>query len=277
MKKLFLFLFPVIFFACKSAPPKDIAFFQDIDKYKEQLANLNPENMENMEYTIKSGDQLIITVTSSTIHQNVVAQYNLPLVSYKSPGETSMSEAPSLMTYAVDTEGYINFPKLGKVKLAGLKKSEAIQYLTEMLILNDPELRSPIVNIQTTSFTVSIIGEVNSPCYITINNEKFSIMEALANAGGLSIYGDRKNVLLIRENNGAKETVRLDLTSSDIFFSPYYYLQQGDLIIVDPNDTQKRASKYGTEENYRLSVYSLVFSALSVIASTVITIISINK
>lgn len=270
MKKLIFFLLPLIVLSCQSVP-KDVTFFQDIDRYKEQLAQLSPENLE---YTIKPGDQLVISVSSPVLNQETVAQFNLPMLAYLSAGETLVTASSSLQTYTVDQEGYINYPKLGKVKLAGFKKSEAVRHMTEQL---SSFLKEPIVNLQNASFGVSVHGEVNTPGYIKAHNERLTIIEALASAEGMTIFGDRKNVLLIREKNGAIETARLDLTTSDIFFSPYYYLEQGDVVIVEPNETQKRASKYGEAENYKLSVMSLVFSALSVLSTAAIAIISLNK
>jgi polysaccharide export outer membrane protein len=128
------------------------------------------------------------------------------------------------------------------------------------------------------SFRVTVLGEVLKPGTIPVTQEKMSILDAIGAANDLTIYGDRTNVLLIRENNdGSLEHIRFDLTKSDIFSSPYYYLQQNDKIIVEPNRTRQLDSKYGTADGYKLSIYSMIFSAVSVIASTTIAIISLNK
>jgi polysaccharide export outer membrane protein len=124
---------------------------------------------------------------------------------------------------------------------------------------------------------VIILGEVNRPGPVNARNERLTILEAIGQAGDLTIFGQRENVLLIREIDGVKQFARLDLTKADIFSSPYYYLQQNDVVVVESNDTRKRASKFGASESYNLSVYSAILTTVTVLASTIVTIISLTK
>lgn len=270
MKKLFLLCFPFILFACQSTP-KDITYFQDIDKYKEQLMQYSPTINK---FIVKEGDLLVIYVSSPDVNQEKVAQFNLPTISYMRPGETLITQSSFIQTYNVDENGDIIFPVLGKLHVAGMNKSEITALLTEKI---SKYIEAPVVNVSNSSYGAVVLGEVNSPGYVGARNEKLTILDAIGAARDLTIYGDRKNVLLIRETNGVKETARIDLTKSDIFFSPYYYLQQGDVLIVEHNDTKKKASKFGAAESYNLSIVSLSFTALSLVTSIISLFLITNK
>lgn len=264
---LILPIFILFIVSCQSTP-KNIAYFQDLD---EKIVVANADNNP----LIRVGDQLLITVSSSSsLDQELVAQFNLPLNSYLAPGSTEVNQVGNLQTYFVNGEGYITYPVLGRLKLGGITKENAITFMTELI---SKYVNDAIVNIEILSFRVTVLGEVNRPGLVLARNERLTILEAIGAAGDLTVFGKRENVLLIRENNGVKEFFRFDLTKSDIFSSRYYYLQQDDVIVVESNDTRKRASKFGASENYSLSIYSTVLSTLSLIASTVITIITINN
>lgn len=270
MRKLIPFLLPVLFFACQSVP-ENITYFQDIDQFKEKLMEYAPDINK---FTIQEGDLLVIYVTSPDRNQELVAQFNLPSMSYMRPGETLVSQSSFVQTYNVDENGDIIFPVLGRLHVAGMTKSEVTKFLTEKIA---GYIEEPVVNVQNSSYGAMVLGEVNSPGYVGARNERLTILDAIGGANGLTIYGNRENILIIRETNGVKETARLDLTKSDVFFSPYYYLQQGDVIIVDPNDTKKKTSKFGAAENYNLSIVSLTFTALSLVTSVISIIIVANQ
>jgi polysaccharide export outer membrane protein len=260
----------VLLFSCQSTP-KNIAYLQNLDEYIKQG---NIDNFFRYEPAIKVGDQLLITVSAPILNQELVAQFNLPANSFLLNGETTVAQTPNLQTYNVDINGNVNYPVIGQLKLAGMKKSEAVNYLAGLI---SKYVEDAIVNLQIVSFRVTVLGEVGLPGPISVQNERLTILEAIGRAGDLTIFGKRENVLLIREIDGQKQFARLDLTRADIFSSPYYYLQQNDVIIVESNDTRKRASKFGASENYNLSIYSAVLSTLSVLASAIITIISLSN
>jgi polysaccharide export outer membrane protein len=121
----------------------------------------------------------------------------------------------------------------------------------------------PIINIRFANFKVSVLGEVIKPGICTIDNEQVSILEAIALAGDLTIYGRRDNILLIRENNGKRVTVRIDLRDKRLIESPYYYLQQNDILYVQPNNPKSRSSALGVAETLSISVVGTLISLTS--------------
>ena len=271
LKNLFIFVFPFFFFSCVTTP-KNVAYFQDLDKYQQ---NIRIGNNTIYEPIIKNYDELLITVSAPILDQEAVAQFNLPISTVLSPGEQNVQQFPIALTHVVDKDGAINFPVIGKIPLAGLSKSQAVERIKEAV---SDYVSDPIVNMKIMSFKITVLGEVARPGIVFVSEEKISILDAIGASGNLTIYGDRQNVWLLRENNdGTLEHIRFDLTKSELFTSPYYYLQQNDKIIVEPNKTRQLDSKYGAADGYKLSVFSMVFSAVSVIASTTIAIISLNR
>ena len=269
--KIFLILaLPAFFFSCM-APPKNIIYFQDLDGKQQGFSSTAYK-----EPVIKNRDELLITVSASTLNQEIVAQFNPPAVSYMYSTQTNTQAVPSIQTYVVDDNGKINFPVLGELTLAGLTKTQAKDYLKTLIskYMDD----DPIVNLRYASFNIGIYGEVRSPGYHFFGKDKVSILDLIGAAGDLTMYGDRTNILLIRDNNdNTFEHIRFDLTSTDIFTSPYFYLQQNDKIYVQPNKTRQSDSKYGAADGFKMSVISMVIGTVSVITSTVIAVISIRK
>ncbi len=273
MKYLFAFFVVAIFLSSCQSTPKDIAYFQDLDARRQQLM-ADQVGFSVYEPVIKINDQLLITVSAPVLDQSLVAQFNLPMNSYLAPGETTTQKSPAVLTYTVDKNGSINFPVIGQIKLSGMTKSEAVQFIASEV---SKYVTHPIVNLQIVSFTVTVLGEVMRPGTIQVESERVSVLDAIGGAGDLTLYGDRKNVLLIRDNGNGKEFVRFDLTKSDIFTSPYFYLQQNDVLVIEPNDTRKKISNFGAAENYRLSVFSTILSTVSVLSSLAIAIVSLNN
>ena len=243
--------------SCKTTT-NTITYFQDLDNQMpavtEQSVNYTPR--------IAPDDQLSITVSGTD--PNAVAAFNMPLASYLAPGETNVTSTPVLHTYLVNSRGEIDFPVLGKVQVANMTRSELTDMMTEKI---SAYVKSPIVTIQIRTFKVSVLGEVNKPGTVNVPNERLSILDALGMAGDLTIYGNRTNVLLIRDNNGQKEYHRFDLTSSETLTSPYYYLQQNDVLYVEPNKARKGNAKYSQSGQFNVSLASTIISALSVLAS----------
>lgn len=243
----------------------DVSYFQNIDEISQQALSL-----EKLSYqmSIKPDDMLGIIV--SGLDANSVAPFNLPAMSFLAPGEKEISVLQNLQTYLVNAEGYINFPVLGMIKVAGMTKEECVNFLQSKI---SKYVKDPIVNIQFLNFRVSVLGEVNNPGSFTITNDRVTILDILGQAGDLTIYGERGNVLLIRDNNGIKEFHRYDLTRSDLFASPYYYLQQNDIVYVTPNEAKQKNTKYSQQDSFNVSLFSAVVSTVSVIASLLIALL----
>jgi polysaccharide export outer membrane protein len=258
MKHLLFLIAPLLFFSCMTVP-RNIAYFQDLDQYQQQL-----RVGESYEAVIKNNDQLLITISAPVLDQQSVAQFNLPMITFLTPGETTISQPNSVQTYTVRKDGAIAFPVLGKIYLTGLTKSQAIEHISRLI---SDYVANPIVNLQILSFRVTVLGEVARPGPISVRNERISVVDALGAAGDLTIYGERQNILLIRDNNGTIEYAKFDLTKADLFASPYYYLQQDDVLVVSSNKTRKQDSKYGAADSYRNSLVYIFFSAISIVFS----------
>jgi polysaccharide export outer membrane protein len=142
-------------------------------------------------------------------------------------------------TYLVDEEGNIEFPVLGKVKLGGLTRNEAIQYMKGLL---SKDIVDPGVSIKIRNYRITVLGEVSSPGTYSLENEKVTLLEALGMAGDLTINGVRENVLVVREEGGQRNYYRVDLTKNEVFNSPVYYLAQNDVVYVEPNQNKINTS-----------------------------------
>lgn len=162
--------------------------------------------------------------------------------------------------YIVDQQGMILFPVLGPLKIGGLTRSQAIAMLTDKLT---GYIKNPQLNFRIANFKVAVEGEVNKPGMIKVNSERITLLEALAQAGDLTVYGKRDNILVIREQNGTKTFARVDLTKADFFQSPYYYLTQNDVVYVEPNKTKINASAVGPNITVIFTGLSLLITILA--------------
>jgi len=136
--------------------------------------------------------------------------------------------------YLVNSDGNIQFPILGNIKAEGLTKTQLKDKISKT-ILDKKLLADPIVTIRFLNFRVTVLGEVNHPTVVTVPNEKISLLEAIGLAGDLTLYGKRQNVMIIREENEKKTIKHIDLNSTELFTSKYYYLQSNDIVYVEPN------------------------------------------
>lgn len=261
MKKIYFVSFiSILFVLIGCSSQKEVAYFYGINS--QSADSINKSFYKAHEARVCTGDMLSITVTG--LDPIAVAPFNLPLVSYATPGSDQLYSAPTLQSYLVDIHGNINFPVIGTIKLVGLTKSEAIKYIDDQL---KPYLKNAIVTIQFMNYRITVLGEVLRPGQYSVGNERITILDALGLAGDMTIYGKRNNVLITRENNGKLEFVRLNLNTDEIFKSPYFYLQQNDVIYVEPNNVKSVASQ-------NLSLY---LSTLSTIATVVAVIFSITN
>ncbi len=258
LKYLFLAIITVtLISACGST--KDVVYLQDIQFVKNQ-------DIENdYQVTIHKDDLLGITVNSK--NEELSLPFNLPLVSFQIGGGVAGQQR--LMGYLVNQEGNIDFPILGQIHVAGLTRQQLIEYIKDKLISEDL-IKDPIVTVQFLNFKVSVLGEVNKPGTFEITGDRVTLLEALSMAGDLSIYGNRERVSVIREVNGKRQIVHHDLRSSDLFESPCYYLQQNDIVYVEPNKARSGQSRVNS--NNSVGVWLSGVSVLATITSLLITI-----
>lgn len=203
---------------------------------------------------IQPDDLLVITVS---------ARDEITSTPFNQVNSFSQSQRDErLQTYLVDAEGNIEFPVLGKLKLGGLTRIEAISYIKGKL---SEYILDPGVEIKITNFKVTVLGEVNKPGTFNLSNERITVLEALGLAGDLTINGVRQNVMVVREKEGKRETFRLDLTSNEMFNSPAYFLTQNDVVYVEPNKPMINSSNYSRNTSIIIAVAGLAISVISLL------------
>lgn len=264
----FIFIIAFVLTSCNSS--KNIVYVQSAGK----AINLQDTAIKNLpEAKLKIGDILVISINS--INSEAAAPFNLAGVSisenvgsYNSSKNSGSSSAVT-QNYLIDNKGNITFPIIGEIHALGMTKTELSDYIKNKVYPFYIK-EKPIVTIRYENYKVSILGEVSSPSVYYIQSERINILEAIALAGDLTIYGRRDNVLLIRENDfGKKETLRIDLRDKRLIDSPYYYLQQNDVLYIQPNNPKARSSALGSVESLSISLIGTVISLTSLIVALV--------
>ena len=250
----------VVFLATSCSSSKKVLYLQDVDPLVQQRLDTS------YEVYIHPDDLLGITVNSR--NQELVTPFNLPMVSYQIGSESSSQR---MLGYKVDTEGNIEFPILGTIHAAGMSRKQLSSYIKQRLIDGDL-VKDPIVTIQFLNNKVSVLGEVARPGSFDISEKRITLFDALSMAGDLTIYGRRDRVAVIREANGKRTILYHDLRSTDIFNSPCYYLQQNDIVYVEPN--KAKTAQTHINQNNSVSVW---LSALSILASVATLIVTVVK
>ncbi|MDD2584731.1 MAG: polysaccharide biosynthesis/export family protein [Bacteroidales bacterium] len=214
----------------------------------------------------------VLTISVNTTVPEAGAPFNLGSNAgsmVATPGAINTNiQGARLQTYIVDKEGNINYPIVGKVNLLGLTRVEA-QELIKNKIHPAYITEVPIVNVRFDNYKVSVLGEVARPGQYTVTNEQCTIMDALAMAGDLTIFGKRENIMLIREdNNGRKSITRVNLQNPHQVLDPnIYYLQQNDVLYVEPNKAQAKSSGIGRSETYAISIISTLISVTTLLVT----------
>lgn len=224
---VFLLFLTLAMAACR--PSKEAVV--DYRFFEKNIDSLNKVVLNLKEPVIQKNDQLVINVSSASLDQTQTQVFNL-LGGSTSGGGAAQAGA---IGYLVDYDGNITLPVIGKVQAAGLTKSQLNQQLLQKL---SPYVKDPVLNIRFINFRVMLMGEVGGQGWLTFPNERATIVDAIGQAG-ITEQGMRTNVLLIRQQpNGQVETHRIDLNDALIFQSPYYQLQQNDILYVLPNDSK---------------------------------------
>lgn len=254
LRSLILVLFSVILFSC--ANKKKIIYFQGDKK-------INSESNKNFNTILRNDDLLSITVMG--MDGEAVKPFNLATYGNSSLNNNgSEISGNNKIGYLIDANGQIEFPVIGKIKIAGLNRSEASEFIKEKL---KDYLKDPMVNIQILNFKITILGDINRPGTYSIPNERVTLIEAIGMAGDLNLSGIRKNILVIRDMDGNKTETRVDLTSKEIFNSPVFYLQQNDVVYIEHNRAKKNSSV--------INVASIsIFVSLTTLVLTSITLLT---
>jgi polysaccharide export outer membrane protein len=244
--KNYVFLLIVSSFLVLScASRKKIVYLGDIDKTQSYNSALTYEPK------LQPDDLLSIIVAAE--NPEVTIPFNLPNIQ----GNYGLNDNQNGKAYLIDNMGYIDFPVIGKIKLGGLTRIEANKKLASSI---SEYITNPSINLSILNFKVSVLGEVIKPGTYTIQSERITLLEALSKAQDLTIYGKRKNILVIREIEGNKTYSRVDITNANFLNSPFYYLAQNDVVYVEPNKTRVNSSVIGVDVSTFISGITLLIS-----------------
>lgn len=250
--------------------PKDITYFQTLNNGDQiQLP-------ETQAIKLVPDDKVLILVHTSD--QRLNAQFNLPVPTTRISSLTSTNSVQQQYTvqeatpYTVNADGNINFPILGKLHVAGMTADQLAAYIRAELASRDL-VKDPVVTVEFVNMSVNVLGEVAKPGRVAIKRQDYTILDALSDAGDLTIYGLRDNVKVMRTKNGVQNIYTVDLTKGkEVMESPVYYLQQNDVVYVEPNNTKKNTSKPSGNIWQQPGIWiSMLGSAIS-IATMIITL-----
>ena len=251
---VFAALVTLLFAACSS--PKNVAYIKNSDTF------IADSSAFLFEAHIMPKD--VLTITVNTVNPEASAPFNLvvsPTLNNTSSGGQSLSSVRSLQTYLVDNDGTIYYPVLGKLHIGGLSKAECEKLIHDRIMHYLKGSEDPVVTVRMANYKISVLGEVAHPGMFTVNNEEINIFEALALAGDLTIYGVRDHVKLIRKDaDGKRQVYTMNLNDVNIITSPCYYLQQNDVVYVEPNKVKARNSSVGQTTSLWLTSTSILIS-----------------
>lgn len=250
MKKIILLL-AIACIGVSCVQVKDIAYLQSVSQGKTILSE------EKFDARIKPKDILSISVVSS--EPAAASRFNL-LAPRVDETMAAVVSSPVLQNYLVDNDGNINFPSLGELKVSGLTVKQLEDFIGKQL---EPFFTTemPVITVRILNFTINVLGEVLRPGKFESSNGRVTILEGLAMAGDMTIYGRRDNVRVLRENENGETTIyTLNLNDGKIFGSPAFFLEQNDVVYVEPNQTRANSSRFGAAENYRISTVSVMIS-----------------
>jgi polysaccharide export outer membrane protein len=219
---------------------KNIIYLQDSEQFK------NVEQVANYEAIIQPDDIIQISVTS----QNPEA--SLPF------NQQSSGSSPQAAGYLVNKDGYISFPILGDLKVAGYTRTNFVEMLKGKLA---PYISDAVVNLSIQNFKITVLGEVGGSGVIKVTGDRITLLEAIAQSGDLTVQGLRKNILIVRDNQGQKSFTRVDVTRADFVNSPFYYLKQNDVVYVEPRRAKYDATALG---NYLPAIASIISLGLTI-------------
>lgn len=243
---------------CGCTTSKEIVYFQDLDEVT--LKSLTTE----YEAVIKKDDLLSIIVSGPD--KTVIQPYNLTLGEMTTTSGSTDPEK-STLGYLVGPDGCINFPILGKIKVEGMTRSKLINYLTQEI---GKDVKDPIVYVSFKNYKITVLGEVKNPGTYTIDSEKINILQALGKAGDLLITAKRDDIILMRELDGKQTHIRIDLKTSAILESPFFYLQQNDILYIPPSASRVSQGTTAT------GIWSIVLTSITT-AVAVISLILVNS
>lgn len=258
--RAFYLFYVILMISCS---PRNLTYLSDID---EKTTNVE-EITNQVDPWIQPNDLLSITVTSLNTETNILFNSGVLQTAGGVNNPTASTSGKGSIGYLVDKHGFVTFPVVGKVQLGGMTKEQATEKMTTIL---GEYVRDPIVDIGFQNFKVTVIGEVNNPSTFTVPTERINVLEALGLAGDMTAFGKRDNVLILREQGGQRITTRLNLNNKEVLNSPYFYLQQNDIIYVEPDRAKAvQVSLNRANFQYGLSVGLALVSLAAILITQV--------
>ncbi len=239
-----IFFLSALFLLAGCSTKKEILYFQDAEKLQ------NMQSLMEFEPVFEIND--ILHVQVSSLNPDVAIPFQMNVGGQGTQGGGGMQQNPALMGYMVDVDGNIQFPVLGKVPVAGKSRSELEDYLTGEI---RRYVTDAVIAVRLLNFRVVVLGE-SGESVVQVENERISIPELLATAGGITYDGKRDNILIIREVDGVKSIGRVDMTSADVFKNPFYYLKQNDIVYVEPTYRKVKSAGFITDYSAFISLFS---------------------
>ncbi len=249
IKQLIAIVFLVVF-ATSCVTKKEILYLQDIERLDEATVALqnNP--------VIRPNDILQIQVSSFDMEASAPFNLLAPTQNIQTEGYSPGRQA---VGYLVNNDGTIEFPVLGTLQVGGMNRKELLEDLKTRIAVY---VKDPMINIRITNFKVTVLGEVAAPGAFYVSDERITLLEALGNAGDMTIFGKRDDILILREQNGIKTYAKIDITKTDFLSSPYYYLQQNDVVYVGQNNAQVNSAAYNRNSGVYISIASVLISVI---------------
>lgn len=256
MNKIIYLVFSIVcLVAVSCSAPKELGYYSDAERDSAQRILTTYTN------TIHPGDQLYIYVNSETIESVIPFNQETHTEAVEMSWVNSVGgsntvkpmvdsyyqrKTQQVAGYLVDEKGFIQFPILGKIQVAGIQY-DSLQNVIQRRLKSEDFVKDPVVTVSPMNFRVSVVGEVRVPREIHVTGERLTIFEALAMCGDITDSGMRSNVVVMREKNGVATPIEIDLTKKSIFDSEVYYLQQNDIVYVEPNIAKRRQAELNTE------------------------------
>lgn len=242
---------------------REITYFQDLRPGESELMLTAP-----VEIRVQPKDQLSILVNSQDLR--LTNLFNLPIVTQQIGQESTTNNSRGVSGYTVDSKGNIDFPVLGEIHIAGMTREEVAGYIKKELQSHDL-IKDPVVTVEYMNLSISVMGEVNHPGRYYIDKDNYSVLDALSQAGDLTINGKRDKVLILRNEEGKQRVYGINLCSAEhLYTSPAYYLQQNDVVYVEPNATRARQSTVNGNNVRSTSFWISLASLLTTIAVLIV-------
>ncbi|WP_300980395.1 polysaccharide biosynthesis/export family protein [Nonlabens sp.] len=236
-------------------PKKRLLYLQDID------TSLT-DNELNYQSIIKKDDILRISVTSENME--LVQPFNQLIGITNQSSLNGIGQQGQLFGYLVDNHGTLVFPLLGTIEAAGKTREEMTVFLQSKI--REGFVKDAVVDVRIVNFKVTVLGEVNRPGTFNLDYNRITLLQVLGQAGDLTIYGNRKNITILRDVDGVQTSHRVDLTTSDFIDSDFYYLQQNDVVVVEPNYAQVQAAGFNRNASLYVSIASILLSLIVIIS-----------